>query len=108
MAYPTPEQNPNTNSDDDDRLPPLPEPLTENSNEVAGEVRYAQAAPQPWWMKWSPYVLIAWALWFAFWGGEGLFHVEQSVNLFFSGIVILWAVYHILAPRFKWPGLPLG
>ncbi len=107
MESRTPAPNPNTNSAYDDQLPPLPETVTENSKDVAGEVRYGQGT-QPGWMKYWPYVLIAWALWFAFIGGQGLFHVEQPVNLFFSGVVILWAVYHLLAPRFKWPNLPLG
>jgi hypothetical protein len=107
MASQTPDPNLSTSSTDSDQLPPLPEPVTENSEDVEGEVRYGQGT-QPWWMKYWPYVLIVWALWFAFFGGQGLFHVEQPVNLFFSGVVILWAVYHLLAPHFKWPGLPLG
>lgn len=107
MGSQTPEPNPDMNSADGDQFPPLPAPTADEGNEVAGEVRYKQG-PQPWWFKYWPYVLIVWALWFAFFGGEGLFHVEQPVNLFFSGVVILWAVYHLVAPHFKWPTLPLG
>lgn len=107
MASPIPEPNPNTNSADNDRLPPLPEPLTDNSQDVASQVRYGAGA-QPRWMIFWTYLLIVWALWFAFFGGAGLFHVEQPINLFFSGVIIAWAVYHLLAPRAKWPTLPLG
>ncbi len=107
MASPIPEPNPNTDSTDLDKFPSLPEPVTANSEDVAGEVRYGAGA-QSWWMKYWTYVLIVWALWFAFYGGEGLFHIEQPINLFFSGVIIAWAVYHLLAPRLKWPNLPLG
>ncbi len=107
MGSQTPELNPNTNSADNDQLPPLPTPAPDHSEEIAGEVRVGHGG-QPWWMKVWPFVLIVWALWFAFIGGQGLFHVEEPVNLFFSGIVILWAIYHLLAPHFKWPNLPLG
>ena len=107
MASQTPEPNPSTGWIDRDQFPPLPEPQTANSDDVAGEVRIGRGT-QPWWIKYWPYVLIVWALWFAFVGAKGLFHVEHPVIYFFSGVVIVWAVYHLLAPRFKWPGLPLG
>ena len=80
---------------------------TADSEEVAGEVRFGKGA-QPWWFRYWPYVLVVWALWFAFIGGKGLFHSEDAVNYIFSGVIIVWAVYHLLAPRFKWPNLPLG
>ncbi len=105
MASRTPEPSPSTSSGD--QFPALPEPVTENSKEIAGEVRVGQGS-QPWWFKLWPFVLALWAIWFAFWGGQGLFHVEQPINLFFSGVVIVWAVYHLLALYFKWPHLPLG
>ncbi|MDE3089334.1 MAG: hypothetical protein KGJ80_08105 [Chloroflexota bacterium] len=107
MASPIPEPNLNTNSTDLDQFPPLPRQETDHSEDVAGEVRYG-SGKQPGWMKYWPYVLVVWALWFAFFGGAGLFHVEQPINLFFSGIIIVWAIYHLLASRFKWPNLPLG
>lgn len=107
MASQTLEPNPNTDSTDQDQFPPLPEPITANSEDVAGEVRFGRGT-QPWWMKYWPYILIVWALWFAFVGGQGLFHTEDSINYFFSGVIIVWAVYHLLAPCFKWPNLPLG
>jgi len=111
MAYQTPEPRAtgaNPNSEDQDQLPPLPEGITTpGSEDVAGEVRFAKGT-QPWWMKNWPYVLVAWALWFAFVGGTGLFHVEQPINLFFSGVVIAWTIYHVLATRFNWPNFPLG
>jgi hypothetical protein len=108
MASRTPEPSQNINSEDHDQFPPLPEPApSADSESIADEVRIGKGA-QPWYIKYLPYVLIVWALWFAFWGGEGLFHVEQPVNLFFSGVVIAWAVYHLLAPRLHLPNLPLG
>lgn len=105
MASSTPEPSPNTNSSD--QLPPLPEPVTANTEDVGGEVRFGKGT-LPWWMKYSPYALIAWALWYAFVGGQGLFHSQDATNYIFSGVIIAWAVYHLLAPRFKWPSLPLG
>jgi hypothetical protein len=115
MASRIPERNPNIVSnaqgvqDDDDHLPPLPEPVkvTGEAVEVAGEVRYGKGA-QPLWMKYWTHVLVAWALWFAFLGAQGLFHVDDWVNYFFTGVIIAWTIYHLLAPRLKWPALPLG
>jgi hypothetical protein len=107
MGSRTQEPNPNMSSVENDQFPPLPEPVIDDSKDVAGQVRFGQGT-QPWWFKYWPYVLIAWALWFAFFGGQGLFHIENPINYGFSGVVIAWAIYHLLAPRFKWPGLPLG
>ncbi|HZQ06695.1 MAG TPA: hypothetical protein VFD70_08955 [Anaerolineae bacterium] len=109
MASRIPERNPNIATRDDDQLPPLPEPTKTNGEtvDVNGQVRYGKGS-QPWWMKYWPYVLVAWALWFAFIGAQGFFRVENWVNYFFTGVIIVWTIYHLLAPRFKWPVLPLG
>ncbi|MBI4673896.1 MAG: hypothetical protein HY741_19795 [Chloroflexi bacterium] len=109
MASQTPEPNPNIATSADDQLPPLPElaPLSSDQVDVAGQVRYGKGG-LPWWMKYWPYILAAWALWFVFWGAQGLFRVEDWVNYFFTAVIVVWTVYHLLAPRFKWPALPLG
>jgi hypothetical protein len=115
MASRTPERNPSIVRNDpivrsdDDKLPPLPDPITVTGNEVEvqGEVRYGKGAPTVW-MKYLPYILVAWALWFAFIGAQGLFKVDDWVNYFFTGVIIAWTIYHLLAPCFGWPALPLG
>lgn len=75
--------------------------------DVAGEVRYGKGA-QSSLMKYWTWILVAWALWFAFIGAQGLFRVDDWVNYFFTGVIIAWTVYHLVAPRFNLPALPLG
>lgn len=109
MGSQTPEPNQNSDSNDDDQLPPLPEPVKVKGEvvDVAGEVRYGKGT-QPRWFKYWPYIFVAWALWFAFIGAQGLFQVDFWVNYLMTGMIIVWTVYHLLAPRFNWPALPLG
>ncbi len=87
----------------------MPELPAEEGVDVAGEVKFGKGA-QAWWLRAWIFFLVVWALWYAFVGGKGLFHhLEEPINLFFIGVVIAWAIYHyVLAPRFKWPHLPLG
>jgi hypothetical protein len=83
---------------------------SEDGTAVADEVRIGRPKPSPWWIRaWQLFLLLA-SLWYAFLGGRGLFHqVDTPIVDFFVVVVVLWTIYHyILAPRFKWPALPLG
>ncbi len=110
MASPTP--NPTANSNPSvpldsfvEDMPPLP---PEDGVMVGNEIQMGKGA-QPWWMRSWVLFLILWALWYFFVGGQGLFRADDPINWFFTIVVIVWTVYHyILAPRFKWPSLPLG
>jgi hypothetical protein len=84
-------------------------PSLQAEGELLGnEVRMGKGA-QPRWMRSWVLLLIVWALWYFFIGGQGLFHSNGPVNWFFTIVTVAWTVYHyILAPRFKWPSLPLG
>lgn len=85
-------------------------PEAEIGVSIADEVQIAKPKPQPWWIRaWQLFLLLA-ALWYAFLGGRGLFsQFEHPIVLFFIVVVIAWTLYHyVLAPRFKWPHLPLG
>ena len=109
MASPIPDPIPTTVLNDDDQLPPIAEqiPVSGEVVNVPGGIRYGKGT-QPWWMKYWPYVLVAWALWFAFLGAQAFFPVQSWVNYFFTGLIIVWTIYHLLAPYFKLPALPLG
>ena len=91
-------------ADDDLTLP------VEVGISVADEVKIAKPQPSPWWIRaWQLFLLLA-SLWYAFLGGRGFFHqIDTPVVDFFVAVVVLWTLYHyVLAPRFKWPALPLG
>ena len=110
MASRTPEPNPSTNPRADDQLPPLPEPIRVSGEVVdvaGGEVRFGKGTQPTWYKVWIN-ILALWAIWFVFIGAQGLFKVDNAVVYFFTAVVILWTIYHLLAPRYKWPTLPLG
>jgi hypothetical protein len=86
-------------------IAPLP---TEDGVSIGGEIKAGKGA-QPTWLRGWVLLLIIWALWYFFIGGQGLFRADHPMNIFFAVVVIAWTVYHyILVPRFKWPALPLG
>ncbi len=90
----------------DDSFPRPPE----NSTVFADEVKIAKGTSSPWWIRaWQLFLIVA-SLWYAFLGGRGVFHqIDAPVVDFFLVVVVLWTIYHyVLAPRFKWPALPLG
>jgi hypothetical protein len=109
MASRIPDSTPIMDLNDDDQLPPIAEqiPVSGDVTGVPGGIRYGKGT-QPVWMKYWPYVLVAWALWFAYIGADQFYHFDYGVNYFFTGLIIVWTIYHLLAPYFKWPALPLG
>ena len=108
MASPIPNPSPDGPTVPLESFNPVPPLAAEEGVLVAGEVRMGKGA-QPRWMRSWVLLLIVWALWYFFIGGQGFFHSDGPVNWFFTIVTIAWTVYHyILAPRFKWPALPLG
>jgi hypothetical protein len=109
MASQTPEPNQNSKPLADDQLPPLPEREKVGADvvDVADDVGYGKGGQPTWYKIWIN-LLAVWSLWFIFIGAQGLYRVDNAVIYFFTVVIIVWTVYHLLAPRFKWPALPLG